>query len=80
MRGPAEEWDRDESESSGESTVKKPSSEKYSVEKRSTKKDSGIFSRFLGSEERCEECGSELVYKEGASSYYCPECQKYKWG
>ncbi|MEF8835572.1 MAG: hypothetical protein V5A76_05400, partial [Candidatus Thermoplasmatota archaeon] len=71
------EWD--ESVSDEESGRKKSSTEKYSVEDRSTKEDKGILSRLLSSEDKCDECGSEMVYKEGAGSYYCPECKEYKW-
>ncbi len=32
----------------------------------------------LTKEKTCDECGSELVYKEDYDSYYCPECHEYK--
>lgn len=58
---------------------KKPSSEKYSVGKGSRKRDRGLLSRLFGDEDRCEKCGTELEYKKGAGSHYCPECQEYRW-
>lgn len=32
----------------------------------------------LKGKETCDECGSELEYKESMDSYYCPECHEYK--
>lgn len=75
--GPTEKWGWSESETS-DTAEKKVSAEKYTVDERTSKK-SGLFSRLLGGEKKCDKCGSELVYKEGAGSYYCPECQEYKW-
>ncbi len=73
FRKPTRKWDWDETDRG------KPSTEKYSIEERSTKKGRGLFSSIFSKEDECEKCGAELVYKEGAASYYCPECQEYKW-
>ncbi len=78
LTGSTKKWDWDKSGGSKE-TAKKTSPEKYSVGDRSTKSEKGIFSRIFSDGEECEECGTELVYKEGAGSYYCPKCQEYKW-
>jgi len=78
FRKPTKKLDWDETESVGETTERK-ASEKYSVEERSTKKDEGLLARVFGKKKRCETCGSELVYKSGAGSYYCTKCQEYKW-
>lgn len=67
-----------ESERAKERT-KKPSFKKSSTSVDSKKKDRGIFSSLFGGKDKCEVCGTKLVYKEGAGSYYCPECQEYKW-
>jgi len=79
FRKPTKKLDWDETKSVEETDRRKPSTEKYSVGVKSTKKKRGLFSLVFGKEDECEKCGSELVYKEGAGSYYCPECQEYKW-
>lgn len=78
VKGPTKKWKADESESV-EKTERESPTEKYSIGDRSSKKDKSLFSRIFSKEERCEECGTELVYKEGAGAYYCPECKEYKW-
>lgn len=67
------------SESDERDDEEKLSAEKYSAEQPSTKKEKGIFSTIFGEEDRCDECGAEMVYKDGADAYYCPECEEYKW-
>lgn len=80
IRGPTEKLDWEEKGESVEGVDAKTSSaEKYSIEEGTAKKDKSIFSRIFGKEDECERCGTELIYKEGAGSYYCPECQEYKW-
>jgi len=39
----------------------------------------GLFSSLFGDKKKCDECGTDLIYKSGADSYFCPECQKYRW-
>lgn len=79
FRKPTRRLDWDENKSVEETDRGKPSSEKYSPRERSTKKGRGLFTSIFSKEDECEKCGAELVYKEGAGSYYCPECQEYKW-
>ena len=40
--------------------------------------DLSYFVNKLKGEKTCENCGTELVYKEEFDSYYCPECHEYK--
>jgi len=79
FRSPTKKLEWEDSESVEDTTEGKPSAEKYSVEEKTAMKEKGIFSRIFSKEDECEKCGTELVYKEGAGSYYCPECQEYKW-
>lgn len=79
FRKPTKKIDWEESESVEERDKRKTATEKYSVEDKTTEDDGGIFSRIFGREKKCGKCGTELVYKEGAGSYYCPECREYKW-
>lgn len=54
------------------------STESYPAEKQSKKrKKSGILNIF-SSENKCENCGTEMEYKEAMDSYYCPQCREYK--
>lgn len=70
-----EESEKVEVETEG---TKKIQPEEYSKEKKS-RKERGLFSSIFSSKEECDKCGEKLVYKEGAGSYYWPECQEYKW-
>ncbi len=79
FRKPTKKIDWEESEGSEDADQRKTSTEKYSIGDRTTKKKRGVFSRILGRGKRCDECGTELVYKEGAGSYYCSDCREYKW-
>lgn len=79
IKGRTKKIDWEETKSEEEVYTDNLSTEKYSVEEGTVKKDKGIFSRIFGKEDRCDKCGSELVYKKGAGSHYCPECQEYKW-
>lgn len=55
------------------------SERQYSVETvAEKKKERGSFLDFLKGKKRCETCGTELEYKEGMDSYYCPVCHEYK--
>lgn len=61
------------------------SEEKYSAESRSyqkvkssKKKKKSSFLNIFSDEKRCEDCDTELVYKEDMDSYFCPECRDYK--
>lgn len=41
-------------------------------------KSSPSFLSKFSRKKTCDECGTELVYKETYDSYYCPECHEYK--
>lgn len=45
----------------------------------SPKKES-FFSRLnpFGGKDKCNDCGTELEYREEYHSYYCPKCRTYK--
>lgn len=75
--GPTKKWEWSGSETS-DTAERKISTEKYTADERTSKKG-GLLSRLFSGEKKCDKCGTELVYKEGAGSYYCPECQEYKW-
>ncbi len=49
-------------------------SEKTSREKESPFTKLNPFSR----KEKCNECGTELEYREDYQSHYCPKCRTYK--
>lgn len=51
--------------------------EKVHVGKESGKEKSSLLDKIKG-KKTCENCGSELEYKESFDSYYCPECHEYK--
>ncbi|MEF8874389.1 MAG: hypothetical protein V5A88_06940 [Candidatus Thermoplasmatota archaeon] len=38
----------------------------------------GFFGNLFKKEKVCDECGTELEYREEFKSYYCPECHTYK--
>ncbi len=46
----------------------------------STRRSEGFFSRmnFFSQEKKCDECGTELEYREDYQSYYCSVCHTYK--
>ena len=43
-----------------------------------TEKKGSFFERIFKKEKVCEDCGTELEYREEYESYYCPECHTYK--
>ncbi|MGM0509839.1 MAG: hypothetical protein ACQESD_01755 [Thermoplasmatota archaeon] len=45
---------------------------------RKTKKTKRKSFSFFKKEKVCQECGTELVYREAYDSYYCPECRTYR--
>ncbi len=46
---------------------------------RSKKKENFLSSlNLFGGKKRCNECGTELEYREVYQSYYCSECRTYK--
>jgi len=46
---------------------------------RSQKKENFLSSlNLFGGKKRCNECGTELEYREEYQSYYCPKCRTYK--
>lgn len=47
---------------------------------KSSKKGGGLLSRLnpFGGKKKCNDCGTELEYREEYQSYYCPECRTYK--
>lgn len=49
----------------------------FEKEKKKEKKVS-FFDKILCKKQVCDECGSELVYKESYDSHYCPECRTFK--
>lgn len=46
--------------------------------KKKRKKNLSFIERLLGKKKTCDECGTELEYREAYDSYYCPECHTYK--
>ncbi len=53
--------------------------ESYPNRNRSKKrKKGGVLDNIFSSENECDTCGTEMEYKEGMDSYYCPECHEYK--
>ncbi len=34
--------------------------------------------RFFNKKKVCQECGTELIYRDAYDSWYCPECHTYK--
>ncbi len=47
------------------------------IGKEESKKKSSFLDKIRG-KNTCENCGTELIYKEEMDSYYCPECHEYK--
>lgn len=47
------------------------------IGKEESKKKSSFLDKIRG-KKTCENCGTELIYKEEMDSYYCPECHEYK--
>lgn len=37
-----------------------------------------FIDKLLKKKKTCDECGSELEYREAYDSWYCPECHTYK--
>ncbi|MFP4051296.1 MAG: hypothetical protein ACLFVB_06100 [Thermoplasmata archaeon] len=50
---------------------------KVKVGKESNKKKYSLLDKIKG-KKTCDNCGTELEYKESFDSYYCPECHEYK--
>ncbi len=50
----------------------------YSTSSKNKSKRGFSLKSLFGKKKTCEECGTELVYKEDFESYYCPNCHSYK--
>jgi len=59
--------------------VKTDSPTAYSS-KKSSKEKEGLLSRLnlVSGKKKCNECGTELEYREEYQSHYCPKCRTYK--
>ncbi|MEF8832424.1 MAG: hypothetical protein V5A66_02765 [Candidatus Thermoplasmatota archaeon] len=59
--------------------VKTDSPKAYNSGK-STEEETNLFSKVnpFSGKKKCNECGTELEYKEEYQSYYCPKCRTYK--
>ncbi len=47
-------------------------------EQKKKESDVSFMDKILRRKKTCEDCGSELMYKESYDSYYCPECRTFK--
>ena len=64
-------------ESSSSSNVNEKKKKEVNLGKEDRERKQSFLDKIRG-KKTCENCGTELVYKEEMNSYYCPECQDYK--
>lgn len=59
----------------------KTDSPKASASGKSSREEANLFSKVnpFSGKKKCNDCGTELEYKEEYQSYYCPKCRTYKW-
>ena len=60
-----------------EKTVNEETKGKVNLGKEGKRKKSSFLDK-LKRKKTCDNCGTELEYREEVESYYCPECHEYK--
>ena len=69
---------KEEPETYQEREAKRYKEADIDFEQKKKESDVSFMDKVLRRKKTCEDCGSELMYKESYDSYYCPECRTFK--
>ena len=69
---------RTEEKSEGKRVEVKEKDIDYTQVSKKSRSKTSFLDKLLKKKKVCDECGTELEYREAYDSWYCPECHTYK--